>query len=46
MNETNFVQIGDYAGFKQEFMQLNGFEYSGIDYTQPLKTEDFINLKP
>lgn len=46
MNETNFAQIGDYAGFKQEFMQLNGFEYSGIDYTQPLKTEDFINLKP
>ena len=26
MNETNFAQIGDYAGFKQEFMQLNGFE--------------------
>ena len=46
MNETNFTQIGDYAGFKQEFMQLNGFEFLGVDYTQPLKTEDFINLKP
>lgn len=46
MNETNFAQIGDYAGFKQEFMQLNGFEFLGVDYTQPLKTEDFINLKP
>ncbi|UTT86021.1 trans-2-enoyl-CoA reductase family protein [Vibrio pelagius] len=46
MNETNFTQIGDYAGFKQEFMQLNGFEFPGVDYTQPLKTEDFINLKP
>lgn len=46
MDEENFQLTGDYAGFKQEFMQLNGFEYSGIDYTQPLNTEDFINLKP
>lgn len=46
MNETNFTQIGDYTGFKQEFMQLNGFEFTGIDYTQPLNTEDFVNLKP
>ncbi|WP_261904321.1 enoyl-ACP reductase FabV [Vibrio fortis] len=46
MDEENFKLTGDYAGFKQEFMQLNGFEYSGIDYTQPLNTEDFINLKP
>lgn len=46
MNETNFTQLGDYTGFKQEFMQLNGFEFTGIDYTQPLNTEDFVNLKP
>ena len=46
MDETNFTQLGDYIGFKQEFMQLNGFEFTGIDYTQPLDIEDFVNLKP
>ncbi|MZI95164.1 enoyl-[acyl-carrier-protein] reductase FabV [Vibrio sp. CAIM 722] len=34
MNEANFAQIGDYAGFKQEFMHLNGFGFDNVDYAQ------------
>ncbi|MDA0148484.1 enoyl-ACP reductase FabV [Vibrio sp. LaRot3] len=42
MDQNNFVQLGDYAGFKQEFMQLNGFEFDQIDYTQPVDLEKII----
>ncbi|UUM32601.1 enoyl-ACP reductase FabV [Vibrio japonicus] len=42
MNSDNFKQLGDYQGFKKAFMQLNGFGYESIDYTQPFNLEDFI----
>ncbi|MFA0000386.1 enoyl-ACP reductase FabV [Vibrio lentus] len=46
MNENNFQSIGDYQGFKEEFLQLNGFAQPSVDYKQKLNTEDFIKLKP
>ena len=42
MNQSNFVELGDYAGFKLEFMQLNGFEFDQVDYTQPVDLEKII----
>lgn len=46
MDENNFQSIGDYQGFKEEFLQLNGFAQPSVDYKQKLNTEDFIKLKP
>jgi enoyl-[acyl-carrier protein] reductase/trans-2-enoyl-CoA reductase (NAD+) len=34
----NLFELTDYAGFKQEFRSLFGFEVPGIDYAQPVET--------
>lgn len=41
MNATNFSQLGDYAGFKAEFMRLNGFGFDNIDYDADVDIEAF-----
>lgn len=46
MDENNFQTIGDYQGFKEEFLQLNGFAQPSVDYSEKLNTQDFIKLKP
>ncbi len=46
MDENNFQTLGDYQGFKDEFLQLNGVAQPSVDYTQKLNSEDFIKLKP
>jgi enoyl-[acyl-carrier protein] reductase/trans-2-enoyl-CoA reductase (NAD+) len=35
----NLFQLTDYAGFKQEFRSLFGFEVPGIDYDKPVETD-------
>ncbi|MFL7865147.1 enoyl-ACP reductase FabV [Vibrio cincinnatiensis] len=32
MNASNFAELGDYQGFKQSFLRLNGFGIEGVDY--------------
>ncbi|MDA0151271.1 trans-2-enoyl-CoA reductase family protein [Vibrio sp. Makdt] len=46
MDENNFQTLGDYQGFKNEFLQLNGFAQLSVDYNKKLNSEDFIKLKP
>ncbi|NDJ79475.1 trans-2-enoyl-CoA reductase family protein [Vibrio campbellii] len=46
MNENNFAEIGDYEGFKDEFMKLNGFNFEGVDYTQDISMKTLKALKP
>ncbi|SBT11590.1 enoyl-ACP reductase FabV [Vibrio celticus] len=46
MDENNFKTLGDYQGFKDEFLQLNGFAQPSVDYSKKLNSEDFIKLKP
>ncbi|CAH7447900.1 Enoyl-(acyl-carrier-protein) reductase (NADH) 2 [Vibrio chagasii] len=46
MDENNFQTLGDYQGFKDEFLQLNGFAQPSVDYRKKLNSEDFIKLKP
>ncbi|MGJ7095737.1 enoyl-ACP reductase FabV [Vibrio hannami] len=46
MNEENFKSVGDYAGYKQEFLQLNGFDIEGVDYNQEFDFEELVSLKP
>ncbi len=46
MNANNFKQVGDYAGFKDEFMKLNGFNFEGVDYSQDISMKALKALKP
>lgn len=46
MNATNFKEIGDYQGYKQEFMQLNGFDITDVDYQQDIDFETLTALQP
>jgi enoyl-[acyl-carrier protein] reductase/trans-2-enoyl-CoA reductase (NAD+) len=39
VTSENLAQITDYAGFKQEFRRLFGFEVDGIDYATPVETD-------
>lgn len=41
MNSNNFKQLGDYAGFKAEFLRLNGFGFDNIDYTADVDLDRF-----
>ena len=42
LNESNFKQLGDYAGFKQEFLNLNGFGYENINYLTDITIDNYI----
>ncbi|MDQ2192483.1 MULTISPECIES: enoyl-ACP reductase FabV [unclassified Vibrio] len=42
MDQYNFKQLGDYKGFKQEFMQLNGFDFDCVDYAQEINIDHYI----
>lgn len=46
MNQDNFKQVGDYQGYKQAFMQLNGFDIHGVDYQQAIDADDLRSLQP
>ncbi len=46
MNENNFKQVGDFAGFKQEFYQLNGFDFESVDYQIDIDIEELKKLEP
>ncbi|MDR9830084.1 trans-2-enoyl-CoA reductase family protein [Vibrio sp. FNV 38] len=41
MNANNFQELGDYAGFKDEFMRQNGFNFPQVDYSQPIDFSPF-----
>lgn len=41
MNGDNFKQVGDYAGFKAEFLRLNGFGFDSVDYDADIDLERY-----
>ncbi|MBN3572131.1 enoyl-ACP reductase FabV [Vibrio neptunius] len=43
MNRNNFKELGDYEGFKTEFLNINGFGFSDIDYTKPVELSEFCS---
>lgn len=43
MNASNFTELGDYQGFKQEFLRLNGFGFAEIDYQQDVDLSPFMD---
>lgn len=43
LNAENFTSLADYHGFKQEFLNLNGFGFSSVNYSEAVDIESFIN---
>ncbi|WP_332405102.1 bifunctional NADH-specific enoyl-ACP reductase/trans-2-enoyl-CoA reductase, partial [Vibrio metschnikovii] len=43
MNGSNFTELGDYQGFKQEFLRLNGFGFPEIDHQQDVDLSPFMD---
>lgn len=43
LNETNFMQLSDYEGFKREFLNLNGFGFDNVDYTEKVDIDSYIS---
>ena len=39
VDTENLYQLTDYAGYKQEFRSLFGFEVPGVDYARPVETD-------
>ncbi|KXF82124.1 enoyl-ACP reductase FabV [Enterovibrio coralii] len=46
MTADNFQHVGDYQGYKQDFLQLNGFDFAGIDYDMPVDMAFLMSLRP
>ncbi|PSW21230.1 enoyl-[acyl-carrier-protein] reductase FabV [Photobacterium sanctipauli] len=46
VTSENFTEIGDYQGYKQEFLELNGFALNGVDYQQGTDVEALKALQP
>lgn len=46
LNDDNFTQVGDYAGYKREFLQLNGFGFDNVDYQKHIELSDLIAMTP
>ncbi|MGF1735698.1 enoyl-ACP reductase FabV [Photobacterium satsumensis] len=46
MNADNFTEVGDYTGYKQDFMELNGFGFAGVDYQQDISLDSLKALQP
>lgn len=42
----NFKILSDYDGYKKEFMQLNGFEIDGVNYSEDIDIEALKRLEP
>ncbi|QPK02313.1 trans-2-enoyl-CoA reductase family protein [Enterobacter mori] len=46
LSDDNFTQVGDYAGYKKEFLQLNGFGFDNVDYQKHIALSDLMAMKP
>ncbi len=42
----NFKELSDYAGAREEFMQLNGFDFDNVDYDADINLEELAKLQP
>ncbi|OKL45843.1 trans-2-enoyl-CoA reductase [Pseudovibrio exalbescens] len=46
VTSENFKNLTDYAGFKHDFMALNGFDLQGVDYTADVDITALTALRP
>lgn len=45
INETNFMTIGDFEGYKHDFYAVNGFDIEGVDYEKDIENLSGSSLK-
>jgi len=46
MTNENFMSLGDFDTYKGEFLQLNGFDIEGVDYSKDVDIDKLYELKP
>lgn len=46
LTDENFTCISDYAGYKKEFLQLNGFGFSNVDYQKNIDLSALTAMQP
>ncbi|HDG9776734.1 TPA: trans-2-enoyl-CoA reductase family protein [Raoultella planticola] len=46
INTDNFKEVGDYEGYRVDFLQLNGFGFDNINYDAEIKLDELLFLKP
>ncbi len=46
VSPENFAALGDYEGYKSEFLNLNGFGLEGINYQAEIDLGILSELKP
>lgn len=46
LTDDNFTRVGDYDGYKKEFLQLNGFGFDNIDYQKHVDLAVLTAMKP
>ncbi len=42
----NFKEVSDYAGAREEFMQLSGFDFDNVDYDADIDLDELSKLQP
>ena len=42
----HFKEVSDYKGAREEFMQLNGFDFDNVDYDADIDIEELAKLRP
>ena len=40
----NLGELSDFAGYRTDFRRLFGFEVAGVDYDQPVETNELISI--
>ena len=46
MTSENFKEITDFAGFYQDFLELNGFNVAGVDYDASIDIDNLKSKQP
>lgn len=46
LTPQNFESMGDFAGLRRDFLQLNGFDLPGVDYEMPVDIKALGELQP
>lgn len=46
LTDENFTEVGDFKGYKNEFLQLNGFGFDNVDYQKDVDLVELMAMKP
>jgi enoyl-[acyl-carrier protein] reductase/trans-2-enoyl-CoA reductase (NAD+) len=46
INHENFKELSDYKGYVDDFMNMNGFGFDNVDYSEDIDLDELAKLKP